>query len=102
MLDFPATVQLHLLSKSRRTSEKEAQTKASIESARLGRYQQTLRKNKKTASLGATISNKSHDQRSATHCLIFNFTILLNTRALCTWREIRTFELHACGCFFVQ
>ena len=57
-------------------------------------------KNKTTAPLGATISNKSHDQRSATHCLIFNFTILLNTLAVCTWREIRTFELHACGCFF--
>ena len=103
MLNFPATVPPHLLSKNRPTREKEAQTKASIENAQLGWYQQTLCKNrqkqKKNAPLGATISNKSHDQRSATHCLIFNFTILLNTRAVCTWREIRTFELHVRGCF---
>ena len=46
MLDFPATVPPHLLLKNRRTSGKETQTKASIESARLGRYQQTLRKNR--------------------------------------------------------
>ena len=103
MLDFPATVPPHLLSKNRQTSKKEAQTKASIESARLCQCQQTLRKNrqkqKKNPPLGVTISNKSHDQRSATHCLIFNFTILLNTRAVCTWCEIRTSELHACECF---
>ena len=102
MLNFPATVPRHLLSKNRRTSENEAQTKHPLKVhvwAGISRHCAKTGKNKRTAPLGATISNKSHDQRSAAH---FNFTILLNTRAVCTWREVRTFELHTCGCVFVM
>ena len=101
MLNFPATVPRHLLSKNRRTSENEAQTKHPLKVhvwAGISRHCAKTGKNKRTAPLGATISNKSHDQRSAAH---LNFTILLNTRAVCTWREVRTFELHTCGCFLL-